>query len=129
MNPRWQTSYDEIRLSGIRGRGRHGVFAEERARGQEFVVDVVLGIDIREAPRSDDLSETADYGAVAVDIHRVIEGDPVHLIETLAQRVADVCLAQPFVRVAEVVVHKPEAPIPVPFDDVAVRIVRWRPER
>lgn len=128
MTTDWTTAYDQIRITGIRGHGRHGVLAEERASGQEFSVDVVLGIDVREAPQSDDLAETTDYAAVAVDVHRVITGEPVNLIETLAQRVAAACLAHQFVRVVEVVVHKPQAPIPVPFDDVCVRIVRWRPQ-
>ena len=128
MTTEWTTAYDQIRITGIRGRGRHGVLPEERVTGQEFSVDVTLGIDVRQAPQSDDLSETTDYGAVAVDVHSVLTGDPVNLIETLAQRVATACLRHEFVRVVEVVVHKPEAPIPVPFDDVCVRIVRWRPQ-
>ena len=127
MTSDWH-DFDQIRITGIRGIGRHGVLAEERETGQEFGVDVVLGIDARQAPRNDDLSETTDYGAVAQDAHGVITGEPVHLIETLAQRVADVCLQYSFVRVVEVVVHKPQAPIPVPFDDVCVRIVRWKPQ-
>jgi dihydroneopterin aldolase len=127
MTSNWQTSYDQIRISGIRAVGRHGVYAHERERGQEFVADIVLGIDVRQAPHRDDLGETTDYGDVAQQVHDAIAGEPVNLIETLAQRIADVCLGFDYVGVAEVVVHKPQAPIPVPFDDVSVRIVRWRP--
>lgn len=115
---------DQIAITGIRGMGRHGVFAEERAAGQEFVVDVVLDVSTSAAASSDDLGDTVDYGAVAVAVHELITGDPVDLIETLAERIARTCLAVAGVTRVAVTVHKPKAPIPVPFDDVEVRIVR-----
>lgn len=124
MSEGWPATYDEIRLTGLRARGHHGVLAHERTEGQEFVVDVVLAVDVRAAARSDALADTVDYGALAVQVHEVVTGDAVDLIETLAQRVADRCLATVGVLAVEVVVHKPQAPITVPFDDVAVRIVR-----
>jgi dihydroneopterin aldolase len=117
---------DQIAISGIRGTGRHGVFDHERADGQEFSVDVVLDVDTRSASTSDDLADTVDYGRVATAIHSLIVGEPVDLIETLAQRIADACLAFPAVSRVSVAVHKPHAPIPVPFDDVEIRIVRGR---
>jgi dihydroneopterin aldolase len=115
---------DVISLAGLRGRGRHGWFAHEQVDGQDFVVDVALGVDTAAAARSDDLADTADYGALADAVVGVVEGEPVRLIETLAHRVADVCLADPHVRAVEVVVHKPQAPLRVGFDDVTVRITR-----
>ena len=115
---------DRIVLRGVRAQGRHGVYAHERSDGQTFVVDVVLYLDTRLAARDDDLKATADYGAVAEKIVAVIEGEPVNLIETLAARVAEDCLADSAVTAAEVTVHKPQAPIAVPFDDVAVTIRR-----
>lgn len=120
---------DRITLRGLRGRGRHGVFPEERAAGQAFVVDAVLFLDTRPAAAGDDLAATADYGALARRLMDVVEGEPVDLIETLAQRLADACLTDPAVQAAEVTVHKPDAPIPVPFDDVAVTIRRSAPGR
>ena len=100
------------------------MFAHERADGQEFVVDVCLDVSTRAAAGSDDLSETVDYGLVARAVHALVVGPPVDLIETLAEQVASACLGFPGVRRVAVTVHKPHAPIDVPFDDVEVRIVR-----
>lgn len=117
-------SADRIEIHGLRGTGFHGVFEHERRDGQEFRVDVVLHVDMARAAATDDLADTVDYGAVSAGVHAIITGDPVDLIETLAQRIADVCLAQTGVLGVEVAVHKPQAPITVPFDDVVVRIAR-----
>jgi 7,8-dihydroneopterin aldolase/epimerase/oxygenase len=117
---------DRVAVSGIAARGFHGVFEHEKRDGQRFVVDVTLGIDTREAAAADDLAATVDYGALAADVVAVIEGPAVDLVETLAQRVADACLVAERVQVVEVVVHKPEAPVGVPFGDVTVTIVRHR---
>jgi dihydroneopterin aldolase len=115
---------DRITLSGIRAHGHHGVLPEERRDGQVFVVDVVLHVDTRPAAASDDLAATVDYAAVATAVTGVVTGEPVDLIETLAQRVADQCLAIDLVHRVEVTVHKPEAPVGVPFEDVSVSIHR-----
>lgn len=115
---------DRVEVTGIRATGHHGVFAFEKEQGQEFVVDVVLHLDTRPAAASDDLGDAVDYGVVAQLVHDVVAGEPVDLVEALAQRVADACLAEPRVRVVDVAVHKPHAPIQVPFDDVVVRIRR-----
>ena len=117
---------DQIRISGIRGVGHHGVFEHERRDGQEFVVDVCLDVDIRTAAERDDLAATVDYGLVANAVHALIVGEAVDLVETLAERIAAACLAFAGVSRVDVTVHKPHAPIEVPFDDVAIRIVRAR---
>ncbi|HEY3868865.1 MAG TPA: dihydroneopterin aldolase [Actinocrinis sp.] len=119
-----QTVLDRIVLRGVRAQGRHGVYEHERNDGQTFVVDAALYLDTRTAARDDDLAATADYGTIAQKIVAAIEGEPVNLIETLAARVAEACLADPAVQAAEVTVHKPEAPIAAPFQDVAVTIRR-----
>lgn len=118
-------SSDRIRLSGLRVRGHHGVLPAERRDGQDFVVDVALELDLRPAAASDDLAATVDYGALAERLAAVVAGEPVDLLETLAGRLAEVCLqAPPLVRRAEVTVHKPQAPIGVRFGDVSVTVVR-----
>jgi 7,8-dihydroneopterin aldolase/epimerase/oxygenase len=117
---------DQIRIRGISGVGHHGVFAHERRDGQEFTVDVCLDVATATAAGSDDLLDTVDYGQVAVAVHQVIVGEPVDLIETLAERVAQACLGFRGVSRVEVTVHKPHAPIEVPFDDVELHIVRSR---
>lgn len=117
---------DRVTLTGLRARGRHGCLPAERELGQEFIVDVTLFLDTRPAAAGDDLAKTVDYGALAVRLTEIVEGEPVNLIETLAQRLADACLASELVAEAEVTVHKPAAPIPAPFGDVAVTIRRRR---
>lgn len=117
---------DRIALSGVSARGFHGVFEFERREGQTFVVDVVLGVDTRRAAQTDDLADTVDYGSVGSDVVAAIEGEPLDLIEGLAQRIAEACLARDGVEAVEVTVHKPQAPVGVPFGDVAVTISRLR---
>ncbi|GLX00666.1 dihydroneopterin aldolase [Microtetraspora sp. NBRC 16547] len=117
---------DSVRLVGLRARGRHGCLPAERELGQEFVVDVTLFLDTAPAAGGDDLAKTVNYGELAVRLAETVEGEPVNLIETLADRLASVCLAYDLVDEVEVSVHKPAAPIPLPFDDVVVTIRRGR---
>ncbi|MDT3727181.1 dihydroneopterin aldolase [Streptomyces sp. DSM 41972] len=117
---------DRVALSGLRARGHHGVFPKEREEGQTFLVDLVLGLDTRPAAADDDLTKTVHYGIVAEEVVAVVEGEPLNLIETLAERIAQVCLKHDVVQEVEVRVHKPDAPITVPFDDVTVTITRSR---
>ncbi|SEN05611.1 dihydroneopterin aldolase [Actinacidiphila rubida] len=118
---------DRVTLRGLSVRGHHGVFPHEREDGQTFVVDLVLGLDTAPAAAADDLGRTVHYGVLAEQVAAVVAGDPVDLIETLAQRIADTCLGHEVVEEVEVTVHKPDAPITVPFDDVTVTITRRRP--
>ncbi|KAA1379965.1 dihydroneopterin aldolase [Aeromicrobium fastidiosum] len=115
---------DRIDLRGLAAHGHHGVFDEEKKNGQTFVVDVSLGLDLGPAAREHDLTKTVHYGVLAQQIHDEIVSDPVDLIETLALRMVDLCLAEESVQWASVTVHKPEAPIAVTFEDVAVTIER-----
>ena len=117
---------DRIELTGLRGVGHHGVFDHERRDGQEFVVDVVLGLDLTDAGRTDDLARTVSYGTLADGLHAILTGEPMDLIESLALRMVDLCLADDRVRWAGVTVHKPSAPITPVFTDVAVTIERSR---
>jgi dihydroneopterin aldolase len=117
---------DTIALTGLRVRGHHGVFDFERERGQDFVVDVVLELDLGPAARSDEVADTVHYGELADGLAEIVAGDPVNLIETLADRLAVRCLADPRVGAATVTVHKPQAPIPHTFADVSVTLRRSR---
>lgn len=117
---------DRIELRGITARGFHGVLEDERRKGQDFIVDVILGVDTAPAASFDDLNHTVDYSDVALSVAEIIKGDPVNLIETLAARIADAVLMRPLVRCVEVTVHKPHAPIAVKFADVYVTIMRIR---
>lgn len=117
---------DQVAVRGIAARGRHGVLAHERALGQQFLIDVTVHLDTRAAAADDDLTHTVHYGELAEAVVAVVAGQPVALVETLAQRIADVALAAPMVVAADVTVHKPSAPVSVAFDDVTVSIRRWR---
>jgi 7,8-dihydroneopterin aldolase/epimerase/oxygenase len=115
---------DELAVSGIECYGHHGVFEFEKREGQVFLIDLVLGIDTAPAAASDDLQDTADYGSLVASVKAAVEKDPVDLIETLAQRIADVCLLGDRVEWVRVTVHKPDAPIDATFSDVALTITR-----
>lgn len=117
---------DQIRLTGIRATGKHGVLDFEHERAQTFVVDATLFLDLAAAGRSDDLNDTVDYGAIAKGIVAIIEGEHVDLIEKLANRIVGMILGFPAVCRTQVTVHKPNAPITVPFDDVSVTVERSR---
>lgn len=117
---------DEIAVTGIRAFGRHGVYPEERRDGQEFVADVLLFLSLAAAARSDDVADTVHYGELAEEVAAILAGDPVDLLETLASRIADTVLARDLVQRVRVTVHKPAAPIPVPFGDVSVTVTRGR---
>lgn len=119
---------DEIVLTGLRANAHHGVLEHERRTGQVFVIDVTVYLPLAEAARTDDLDRTIHYGELAEKIVAAVESDPVDLIETVAERVANVVLSYDAAQLTKVTVHKPSAPITVPFDDVAVTITRGRPQ-
>jgi dihydroneopterin aldolase len=118
---------DRITIRGLSAHAHHGVYDWERERGQKFVVDAVLELDTAPAAAGDDLARTVNYAELAQALHAVLTGAPVDLLETLAQRLADVCLSAGPVLAAEITVHKPDADLGVPFDDVTVAIRRERP--
>lgn len=115
---------DEITLTGVRAFGYHGVYEGERREGQEFVVDVTLYLSTQRAAETDDVADTVHYGELAERIVHLVEAEPVNLLETLAARIADDVLSRVEVHVVSVTVHKPQAPITVPFGDVSVTIRR-----
>jgi dihydroneopterin aldolase len=117
---------DRIELRGLTVRGNHGVFDHERRDGQDFVVDITVWIDLAAAAASDDLADTLDYGALAQRAAAVVAGPARNLIETVAAEIADGVMTDPRLHAVEVVVHKPDAPIPLTFSDVAVVARRSR---
>lgn len=117
---------DRIELRGLKVRGHHGVFDHERRDGQDFIVDVTVWMDLSLAAASDDLADTLDYGGLAQQAAQIIEGPPRDLIETVASEIAEAVLLDDRVRETEVTLHKPSAPIPLTFADVAVTVRRGR---
>jgi len=122
------TDLDQISLTGLRAFAHHGVFEHERRDGQQFIIDVTVFLDTAAAGATDDLDQTIHYGVLAEEVVAVVEANPVDLIETVAQRIADAVLAHPAAHSTRVTLHKPSAPITVPFDDVAITITRGRPQ-
>jgi dihydroneopterin aldolase len=118
---------ERITLSGVSAIGYHGVFDHEKRDGQPFITDAVLYLDVSAAAATDDLSKTANYGAVAETIVAMVGGEAFDLIETLSVRMAEKLLADYAVlNAVEVTIHKPKAPIQVPFDDVSITVFRSR---
>ena len=115
---------DRIKVSGIAATGYHGVFEHERRDGQVFIADVVLHVDTRAAGGSDRLDLTVDYGVLAEQVVGVLTGEPADLIETVAERIAAVAMTHAGVQAVDVALHKPQAPVTVPFGDVVVEIHR-----
>ncbi|MDI6022467.1 dihydropteroate synthase [Leucobacter sp. UT-8R-CII-1-4] len=117
---------DRITLTGLEVFAHHGVFDFEREQGQSFFIDADISVDLRAAAAGDELAATVHYGELADAILAAVKRDPVDLIETLAERVAQVALSYAAVREARITVHKPDAPIDAKFADVSVTIVRRR---
>jgi 7,8-dihydroneopterin aldolase/epimerase/oxygenase len=115
---------DRLVVRGIEAFGRHGVLDFERRDGQVFLIDLALSFDTRRAAASDDLHDTVDYGSLVTKVKAAVESDPVDLVETLAERVAGICLQDGRVLSVDVTVHKPHAPIEATFADVALTITR-----
>jgi 7,8-dihydroneopterin aldolase/epimerase/oxygenase len=117
---------DRIELRGLTVRGHHGVFDHERRDGQDFVVDITVWIDLDRAAASDDLADTIDYGELAKRAADIVGGPPKRLIEAVAGQIAEDVMRDARVHAVEVVLHKPDAPIPLTFADVAVVARRSR---
>jgi dihydroneopterin aldolase len=117
---------DRIELRGLKVRGQLGVFDHVRANGQDFVVDITVWIDLARAGATDDLVDTYDYAALAQLASGVVAGPARNLIETVGAQIADQVMDDERVHAVEVAVHKPQAPIPQQFADVAVVVRRSR---
>ncbi len=125
--PAGRRTPDRIAVRGVTAHAHHGVYPAERENGQLFAVDAVLEVDTAPAAAADDLALTVNYAELARRLRAVLAGEPVDLLVTLCQRLADVCLADPLVQAVDITVHKPQADLGVPFGDVTVTIRRERP--
>lgn len=117
---------DRIELRGLKVRGHHGVFDHERRDGQDFIIDITVWVDLAAAAATDDLADTVDYGGLATRAAEIVAGPPRNLIETVSAEIAEDVMSDERIHAVEVVVHKPSAPIPLNFDDVAVVARRSR---
>lgn len=118
---------DRIELTGLVAYGHHGVLPHETEHGQSFTVDLTCWLDTAEAAATDDLTKTVNYAELAQLAHDAVTGEPRQLIETVAAEIADEALARyDVLHAVEVTIHKPHAPIPLSFADVAVVARRSR---
>lgn len=118
---------DKIIVKGIEAHGYHGYFDFERETGQPFVVDAELSLDLRESGRKDELTASVDYNDLCILIHNEIKGPPVKIVEALAERITSKILAAyPIVEEVKLTIHKPRAPITVPFGSISISIKRSR---
>jgi|SRR5210317_19626 dihydroneopterin aldolase len=111
---------DVIRIEGIEAFGYHGVFPQEKREGQTFLVDVDIETSFDQAIAHDDVTYTVDYGVVAERVAEIIQGEPADLIETVCDRIVTMVLSLERVKATRVTIHKPQAPISVPFAGVSV---------
>jgi dihydroneopterin aldolase len=119
-------SDDRVLMRGLLFYGYHGVVPEENRLGQRFIVDIDLSMPLGDAGRTDDLTKTVDYVAVLGDVRRIVEGPPLKLIETVAERIATKILHDYAVDAVRVRVRKPDVPIPAALEYVGVEIHRRR---
>ena len=116
-----------IEVSGVEVRAKHGVLESEKQEEQLFRIDVAMDLDLAAAAATDDLEATVDYGSVAQSVHDLVKGESHDLIERLADRIATHILdGDSRIEHVAVTVHKPEAPIDVPFSDVTVTVEKGR---
>jgi dihydroneopterin aldolase len=118
---------DSIFVAGLVLHAHHGVGDDEGRIGQQFLIDLVLDLDLAAAAGSDKLVDTVNYAELVDTVTAAFRAKRYRLVEAAAGAVADAVLAA-FPRVArlQVTVHKPHAPIAAAFDDVGVTLVRAR---
>lgn len=120
-----ETKYDEIRIDELEIFAHHGVFLEEKEQGQLFYVNAVLYGSLREAGQKDDLSLSTNYGDVCLFLKEELTKNTCNLIEAAAERAAEALLLHyPLVKALSLELRKPQAPIPLPFGSVSVKIYR-----
>lgn len=117
---------DHIHLEGIRVFAHHGVYDEEKRRGQIFLIDVDIAIDLSSAGKTDDLTRTIHYGELADAIAHRASSERWDLIERVAERTAELVLEDSRVSEVCVRVHKPEVTLPTPVAGVSVSVTRER---
>jgi len=118
---------DRMLLKRIVFYGYHGVYPEENRLGQKYIVDLDLRLDLSQAAQSDDVNDTVNYAEIHALVKEIVEGPPVKLIETLAEKIASAVLGT-YTSIIEagVSVTKPNPPFDITFDGVTVELRRKR---
>lgn len=116
---------DKIIIKNLELIGNHGVFKEEKILGQKFIISVEMQTDTYLAGKSDNLNYSTNYGMVANDIENLFSNNSFNLIETCAEKIAEMILLNyNLVNNVIVSIKKPWAPIQKHFDFVSVEISR-----
>lgn len=116
---------DQIRIKNLRIFAYHGVYEQEKEQGQNFIVNAVLHVEMEKAGRSDDIADAVDYGAVCLFIDEYMRENRFDLLEAVAEHVTkELLFTFPAIRQVEMEIEKPNAPIPLRFDSVSVKITR-----
>ncbi len=116
---------DQITIRDLQVFANHGVFAEETALGQKFLVTAVLELDTRPAGRTDDLQRSVNYGEVSAEIVRFLQENTYLLIEAAAEHLAEhLLLTYELLDCVTIELKKPWAPVKLPLDTVSVKITR-----
>ena len=118
---------DSIIIKGLRIHANHGVFAEEKEKGQLFILDMTLGIDLSSAAQSDDLNDTVNYDEICRAARDAMTTNTYDLIERAAEAVIEAVFAEfaPIMSI-DLTLKKPEAPLCCEVDYAAVRLYRER---
>ena len=118
---------DKIIISGLEVFAFHGVNPEEKENGQRFIMDITAYLDLTQPCGDDDIISTVSYAKMAKRAAAVFAGEKNDLIERAAQRVCDALLSE-FEKIDKVTVllKKPDAPVKLLFDYMAVEITRER---
>lgn len=118
---------DKIYLNQMNFYGYHGVLPEETKLGQRFIVDLVVELSLKKAGESDDLQYTVNYASLYEKCRAIVEGQPLKLIEAVAEKISETILRDfTMIQCCKVKVLKPDPPIPGHYHSVAVEITRSR---
>lgn len=116
---------DEIRIENLEVYAYHGVYEKEKEKGQTFFVNAVLYTDFASAGMKDDLELSTDYGSVCTFISKWMTEHRFDLLESIAERLSQAILFRfPLIQSLDLEIRKPEAPIPLPFESVSVKVHR-----
>lgn len=116
---------DFIKITNLKVFAHHGVFPEETRDGQDFYVNAKLFLDCRKAGKTDNLSDSLNYGEVSHFITDFLQDHTYKLIESVAEQLAEaMLLSMPVLKGVEIELCKPHAPIGLPFENVSVTMKR-----
>ncbi len=118
---------EKIHIKGLEIYAYHGVFPEEKKKGQTFVLDITMELDCAHACLTDELADTVSYADVCDTVEQTMLSKKCNLIEHAAQRVCDAILENyPTVQAVEILLKKPEAPVRQKISCAAVELRRER---